>query len=183
MLTEANTAFDSAMQVADPNVDDWLPILAQYKSVHGLAPEASATAQAAMTRMTEVELRLGVAEMRDRMRVEDQRRQEELERIARDSAKEELRKTVHWGRFQGRGWLESRVIGGERRFYIVWSGETTAEVRCSSARYDLRLFEGYELGLLGTTVSPPVESSATSQAMPRVLDIFRIEVLSGSAQR
>lgn len=181
-LTEADVKFDAVMALPESTSEAWNEVHALYQQAYELAPKDTATHARAFERMRTVEGRREIAALREQMRAEDERRKAELSEIVAERERQALRETVHWGRFQGRGWLESRNMGGERRWYLVWSGETVAEVRCSSARYDLDVFEGHELGVTATTVSPPVAATALSPAMPRVLDIMRIEVLSGSTR-
>jgi len=182
-LTEADIQFDRALALPEATAEDWNAAHELYSRAHSLAPEGTATHTRALERLRTVEGRRELASMRATIRAEDDRRQSELAEIVAEREKQGLRETVHWGRFQGRGWLESRNVGGERRWYIVWGGETVAEVRCSSQRYNLAIFEGFELGVTGTTVSPAAAATARTEALPRILDIMRIEVLSGTPAR
>lgn len=179
LIAEADLKFDEALAEPEPSVAQWTEVSDLYRRTHELAPEGTATSQRAFERLRMAEARREIADLQAGIRAEDERRQRELAEIMAQREKQGLGETVHWGRFQGRGWLQSRVLGGERRWYIEWRGETVAEVRCTSDRYDLRVFEGFELGVTATTISPPVAATALSAALPRVLDISRIEVISG----
>jgi hypothetical protein len=183
LLADADERFDAAMGQPETSATTWGEVLTLYRQVTELAPEGTAAAARAAERLRTVEAYRGVAALREAMQAEDAQRQKELASIVAEHERKELVETVFWGRFQGRGWLRSRVEGGERRYFLEWSGETVAEVRCSSERYDLSVFEGSELGLRATTVSPPVAATALTEALPRVLDVMRIEVLSSSARR
>ena len=66
---------------------------------------------------------------------------------------------------------------------MTFGGETVAEVRCLSGRYDLEVFERFEIGVIGRELQPVVRATATTMAEARVVDISRIEVLSGTTSR
>ena len=65
---------------------------------------------------------------------------------------------------------------------LRWAGTPVTEVVCTSGRYDLALFEGYELGVQGRSVR---EAGATTEGVGALsaLDLERIEVISGSGAR
>jgi hypothetical protein len=50
-----------------------------------------------------------------------------------------------------------------------------AQIVCTSGRYDLDLFVGYEIGTRGLDLQPVI---AGGRSLPRI-DVGRIEVLSG----
>lgn len=183
LVTEADLAFDAALARPDADSTTWAAVASLYARTADLAPDGTATHARALERQKTAEARREFAALRETMQAEDDRRQRELAAIMAERERAELAQTTHMGRFQGRGFLYSRVLGGERRWYLEWKGETVAEVRCTSQRYDLSVFEGFELGLAASTISPPVAASALSEALPKVLDILRIEVLSGGPVR
>jgi hypothetical protein len=183
LATRADLAFDAALARPDADSATWAEVVDLYAQTAALAPAGTATAARAQERQRSSEARREIAALRETMQAEDDRRKRELAEIMAERERSELGRTTHMGRFQGRGFLYSRVIGGERRWYLDWKGETVAEVRCSSERYDLSTFQGFELGLTATTISPPTSATALSEALPKVLDIMRIEVLSGGHKR
>lgn len=84
------------------------------------------------------------------------------------------------GRFGSRGWLEATPNAkGEKVWILHWSGERVAEVVCTSGRYDLGVFAGYEIGIDGAVLRGPMMGSNDTIALPRQVDVRRIEVLSG----
>ncbi|MEZ6013637.1 MAG: hypothetical protein R3F49_00865 [Planctomycetota bacterium] len=182
-VTQADIAFDAALSQPDASSTTWAEVVALYRETAAMTPEGTATRARAEERVLSADARRQVAELREQVQAEDDRRKRELAEIVATRERNDIQKSLHMGRFEGRGWLYSRVLGGERRWYLEWGGETVAEVRCSSARYDLEVFEGFELGVKATTVSPPVAASVQSEALPRVLDIMRVEVLSASTRR
>jgi len=76
-------------------------------------------------------------------------------------------------KFQSIGWLryESR-LGGVGQYYIEKGGQRQHLVSCLTGRYDLALFIGREVGVLGPRRRPATESLS-------VLDVERLEVLGG----
>jgi hypothetical protein len=64
---------------------------------------------------------------------------------------------------------------------LRFSGEDTAELVCFSGRYDLSVFEGFELGVNGELLRGPIEASAGRTFRAQQLNVARIEVLSGRA--
>jgi hypothetical protein len=183
LAAKADAEFDAASTLADADSAVWGEVADLYAQVAELAPAGTATATRALERQRHAEVQREVAGLRESMLAEDERRQRELAEILAERERTEVGRTTHMGRYQGRGFLYSRVIGGERRWYLEWKGENVAEVRCSSERYDLATFQGFELGLAATTISPPIAATSLSEALPKVLDIMRIEVLSGGSKR
>ena len=121
-------------------------------------------------------LRLEIAEV-DAAR---ERRQKDLEREERLA---EARDDPLWGRFLARGWVMAREVEGETRYFIDWRGREVCEVICSNGRYDMDLFRGFEIGLMGTTSRGPIAATADTPHQPSLLDLYRIEVISGSGAR
>ncbi|MBK8098575.1 MAG: hypothetical protein IPK26_15805 [Planctomycetes bacterium] len=74
-------------------------------------------------------------------------------------------------RFAAIGWLRhEKPLGGIGRYLIEQGGQTLFVVACSSGRYDLQVFVGREVGLIGPKRSP------SGQEL-RILDVEKIEVL------
>ena len=74
-------------------------------------------------------------------------------------------------RFDSVGWLRFRPsASGLDRFVIEKGGQTLFWLTCSSGRYDMELFDGVEVGLIGGKNRPNRESM-------RVVDVEKIEVL------
>ena len=61
---------------------------------------------------------------------------------------------------------------GTTTYLLRFGKETQCEVTCPSGRYDLDLFAGYEVGVLGTERREP-----TASGVPGIL-ITRLEILS-----
>ncbi len=74
--------------------------------------------------------------------------------------------------FASRGILERRT-GTDRmsRYFLRFGGDTRSEVLCTSGRYDLGTFAGYEIGVQGSEVP------ARTSGVPAI-EVSRIEVLT-----
>jgi len=155
---------------------------AAYRRVLELAPAGSPTAKYADRRLIESNLNHDVVRLQaeiDATRAEELRIVREAQAL-RDSERErrELLSTTHWGRFNARGWIEKQTIGKERHYYLNWGGELIAEIASTSGRFDLDVFQDCEVGVIGDDLRAAIEASATQGPMPRVIDVYRIEVLS-----
>ncbi len=74
-------------------------------------------------------------------------------------------------RFQSIGWLRSeRRLGGPVTYYLEKGGQQLCLLACNSGRYDLALFVGREVGVIGPRRRPKNDSLS-------VLDVERLEVL------
>lgn len=93
-------------------------------------------------------------------------RQAELERIR-------AQKTPLMGKYDSRGWVEPyRMPDGEMGWYLRFGGKDTCAIQCTSGRYELSMFAGYEVGVIGSMTNEP-------GAMRSTCDLRAIEVLSG----
>lgn len=77
-------------------------------------------------------------------------------------------------RFESIGWLRyERHLTGGGTYYLEKGGRRQYVLSCSTGRFDLALFVGREVGVIGPRRQPPADTMGT-------LDVERIEVL-GSA--
>ena len=180
-LVEADKAFEAAEALRSPTTEAWRDVVEAYRGIVELAPATSATRQKAERRLKESKMRMEYTALREDLNAASTRNDDEIRRIDEFLDERQRRKTARWGRFEERGWLESRKIGGERRWYLTFGGETVAEVRCMNQRYDLDVFERFEIGVIGREMVPVVRGTATSLPEARVVDVQRIEVLSGTS--
>lgn len=182
-LTEADRAFKAAEAMRSPTTEAWRDVVLAYQEIASEAPTSSATYQRAEQRLRESELRMEFTALREDLNARSQANDAEIRRIDEFLDERQRRKTARWGRFEERGWLESRNVGGVKRWFLTFGGETVAEVRCLKNRYDLEVFESFEIGVIGREIQPVVRATATTLAEARVVDINRIEVLSGTSRR
>lgn len=80
-------------------------------------------------------------------------------------------------RFDAIGWLQwEQSLGGQSTIRLMKGRQVLHDLICSSGRYDLRMFDGLEVGLVGPKARPSVESI-------RLLDVEKIEVLHAPLRR
>ena len=175
-LAAADRAFDEAR---DSEAADWTPVRDAYRRVLDASPDTT-TAELARRRLEEVEVLSEFAALREEIAGERTQREEKLADIEREMEVSDLARTPNWGRFHGRGWLERREEAGRPVYRIVFAGEPVAHVVCTSGRYDLSVFEGFEIGVMGSGLrtTPGVEGVGGGEG--GVLDVHKIEVISGS---
>jgi hypothetical protein len=104
---------------------------------------------------------------------EERRRRIELANSERQRVLEASKKKDPLGdAFLARGALFRRLdTEGVPRYFLRFGGETVGELVCSSGRYDLELFAGYEIGVQGTELSPDA-----TREFP-VVQLARVEVI------
>jgi hypothetical protein len=151
------------------------PDFAAVRAAYGraLAADSSGpTAEIVRSRLKEVDAYAEFFAIRSELEAERARRQSESER--RQQALEQAAGSTDpfAGRYDARGWLERRKSGKTERFVVVWSGKEVAEVVCTSKRYDLGLFENYQVGVNGFG-----SNAGLSGGGP--IDVARLEVLAG----
>jgi len=180
LLAVADALFERAVEADQP---DFAAVSSAYQRVIDTAVPGSSTAQLALRRLDETKLRAKFAMLEQEVEKSHAERASRLEEIKQEQERRQLSQTAHWGRFNGRGWVEKEMILGEPHYFLSWGGETVAEVTCSSGRYDLAVFDGYEIGGMGIQVSPARQAELGKPGRARVLDLMKIEVISGSGAR
>lgn len=155
---EAVVAYEAALAEATPGT-----------SLHMLASQQLERARAG------VELEEIQSELASKRAAEARARQD----AALEEEREQLRDTMHWGRFNGRGWVRARkAAAGKTRYYLEWQGEIVREVTCASGRYDLSVFESCEIGVQGDRLRNPTPSTEDGPAQPLLLDVRKLEIIS-----
>ena len=156
---------------------------AAYEDVVRLAPN-SVDAGIAASRLDELTAREDVVRLEADMLAFEERRREEVARAQAELAAAQKSKDPLWGRLQARGWLERTELENDQTAYVIrWAGKITTEVVCTSGRYDLSVFEGFEVGITGVTTRAAIEASLGQSARPVRIDASRIEVISGRYKR
>jgi hypothetical protein len=105
---------------------------------------------------------------RERVRVAEKAREDQAALVARSRAKDPLGDA-----FAARGVLtREQGVDGKTRYWLSFGGKRVAEALCSSGRYALDLFAGYEIGVQGFEVegSEPVEGRMR-------IELTRLEVI------
>lgn len=183
LLTAADAAFDKVIELRSPTSENWREVVVAYDAVIASAPEGTVTRQNARTRHRTATARMELAKLREDVNSQAQRHDEELSKVNAYLETRQARTSARQGRFRERGWLERAVIDGRDAWTISFAGETVAEVTCSSRRYDLAFFDGYDIGVFGVELQAAVLASEDTTGTPPVIDIGRIEVLAGSSAR
>ncbi len=179
-LKRADAALARERAVANP---DLTGVRAQYQLVFDSTKEG-ATKEMAKHGLAEVDalieahaIKSTLQAERDRAEQDNLRRQEALAKAAKN-------KDLYSGRFDSRGWVEKRVLPGQKPTYMVrWGGNLESELICNSGRYDLSAFNGYEIGINGRELRSFTPGDISHVAVPRLIDAARIEVISGRQTR
>lgn len=179
-LKRADAALARERAVANP---DFTGVRAQYQLVFD-STKAGATKEMSKHGLAEVDalieahaIKGTLQSERDRAEQDNLRRQEALAKAAKN-------KDIYSGRFDSRGWVEKRVLPGQKPTYMVrWGGNLESELICNSGRYDLSAFNGYEVGINGRELRSFTPGDISHVAVPRLIDAARIEVISGRQTR
>ena len=170
LLREADDMLARARSMDVPNYDAVRAAYTRALEVSGNGP----TSEILRSRLKEVDAYAEAATIKAELeRARAEREESQLER--RQAIERAGKETdLYAGRFDARGWLERRDRPGQPgRFVLVWSGDEVAEVVCNTGRYDLPMFEDYELGITGFQTG----------ARQKTIDVSRLEVLSGRYRR
>jgi len=174
-LNAANQAMDSALaaSAAGGAAPDYAALLASYTAILAMQPDAPTRSLVAQ-RIDKLDAHRELDEIRAEIARANSARQEQLEEL-RDAAERNLNEQDPlWGRFQSRGFLERQSRDGQSVYLVRWGSDFLAQVQCSSGRYDLGLYEGFEIGIKGVSVR---SAQGAAGAYP-LIDIDRIEVIS-----
>lgn len=176
-LDQAEKLFADAKLAPSP---DFTKAKAAYQSVLQQGNKGSA-AETARMRLDEIAAREEIVRLRADAQEAEGRRKEELAKADARLKDASIESDPLWGRFQARGWLERDPAStkAQPRFVIRWSGDITAEVVCTSGRYDLDDFDHYEVGINGSLLRSSLPSADGQTTAPKRIDATRIEVISG----
>ena len=183
-LNYGNTLLENARKKGKAATEaDFQPAIRAYDVVIDMT---SAQSQVAMTASRQRELALmlqEVAALRDDLNHSERYNKERLRELQEQQREEQVAGTTSWGRFTGRGWVESSRDGKEVRWYLRWAGDVVYEIDCGSGRYNLGMFEGYQVGVSGTTMRAATLSTDEMIGHVAMLDVSRIEVIDGGRRR
>ena len=100
------------------------------------------------------------------------KRQDEMDKAAK--------RGVFEGRFDVRGTLERVDMQGESHplYFVRWAGEASAELVCTTGRFDLDDFVGSEIGIVGRELRGVIRGTTAALTRPREIDIARIEIIA-----
>jgi hypothetical protein len=181
LLREADRALAGARERESRGLDpDYPAVHAQYLAAKELADEP--TRGIISSRLRDLEVYSDARELNDK--ISAQKAAYERAKLERENKMREAEKNRDQfaGRFDSRGWLERRVVAGQSPTYLVrWGGDTASEIVCNGGRYDLDAFVGFDIGVNGIELRPAGSAGGSFVTRPRVLDVSRIEVISGRA--
>ena len=183
LLTAADAAFDRVIELRSPTSEDWREVVLAYDAVIASAPEGTVTRQNAQTRHRTAVARMELVSLREDVNAQAQRHDAELSKVNAYLENRKARNSARQGRFRERGWLTRTKLEGRDAWTLSFGGEAVAEVTCTSRRYDLALFDGFDLGIFGVEMQAAVMATDTTPATLPIIDIGRIEVLAGSSAR
>ena len=175
---------DQLYEAAQASESGFGPVVAAYEGVLAGAAAGSTTYGVVEQRLKEARLHHEIEQLEADARAQRLAEEKKLEQLRRERESQDLKETAHWGRFTERGWVHAQKIAGEKRYFLEWSGETIAEIRCSTGRYDLSVLEDFEIGLKGVLLRaamPARTATFNSEAIgaePKLLDVTRVEVIS-----
>jgi len=182
-LAFGNTLLNKALALGQTaQVKDFDASIRAYKIVLDIAPGGSTVASNATRQLQTAEAHAAAASVREGIVASEERRVREYDALREEQERVELASTAHWGRFSGRGWVVSKTVGRQITWYLKWGGEIRFEVECRSGRYDLALFDGYEVGIIGSTIRDQSLATEERQALVAMLDVTRLEVISAGVR-
>lgn len=177
-INEADRLFEEAAAAGRENAD-FSAARAAYQDLLNRMGEGYYAERAEMG-LKKIELHEDLARMAGEARIRQEQaitRQQTL--ITRLEEANMAKSDPLWGRYQTRGWVERVARRGEEpAWQIRWAGETQSELICRSGRYDLSLYEGFEVGVVGGTSRAPIPASTSSRARPIQFDVLKLEVIS-----
>ncbi|MFT5051622.1 MAG: hypothetical protein ACI8QZ_003041 [Chlamydiales bacterium] len=179
-LAAADRLYDS---MRDDPMADFGPVIAAYELALKEAIPGSTNAELAARRVQEAQVRKSHIELKQQMAGERQSREAQQAELQLAGETRELASTPNWGRFDTRGWITRRTLPDGERYIVEWRGDVIAEIVCTTGRYDLALFDGFEVGVVGKMIEESRISADRLIGYPKVIDASAIEVISGSGLR
>jgi hypothetical protein len=164
-------------------VADWVAVRTAYQRYLDKNPNG-AMAEQAKHRIEQVGWHMEIESIRKDASLRDSQRAEKLADAERRLREANMSQDPLWGRFQARGYLikEQPVASQPPRYIVMWAGKPTYEIVCSSGRYDLSVFDQFEVGVTGAILRSAVAETDTVAARPGRIDAARIEVLAARAK-
>jgi len=183
-LTEADALYEAAVKMTDADSATWIAVQKAYQKVQTLSGASTPLAQVASRQAERCALRAQLADLGGDMTERDESRRQRIAQLLDEQRLREMAHTPDWGRFDGRGWVESVKSAGEStHWYIWWAGKRRVELVSGDGRYDLDSYVGYQVGMAGAMrreYSPPTLEQ--DELLP-LLDIRRLEVIAGGRKR
>lgn len=183
-LTDADAMYDVAMGRTSPDGATWTAVEMAYKKVMEMSGPSTPLFQVASRQAERCALRAALSTLGGDMTEREEARRLRISQLLDEQRLREMARTPDWGRFDGRGWVESVQAAGEMdRWYIWWAGKRRVELISGDGRYDLDDFVGYQVGIAGAVrreYTPP--TLEVDELLP-LLDVRRVEVIAGGRKR
>jgi hypothetical protein len=147
-----------------------------FTAVLSKAESGSPLAIAAQNGMSQADAYMRIEAIQRQL--ESERAKREREDIEREAELQRRRdeKTPLMGRYDARGWVESRKLSdGGTGWFLRFAGKDSCAIQCTSGRYDISMFAGYEVGVVGRMMNEPGAGQTSC-------DMRSIEVLSGRSK-
>ncbi len=176
---EARDAIKDARGMLEVEIEKETPDLASVRAkLEALLESAPSGAIVAEVRAELDRLALfeEVARVRADLERERARRAEEARLRQREAWEASVAKDPLGHVFLSRGVLYHEIeANGTPRFYLRFGRERVAELVCSSGRYDLDAFTGYEIGVQGELL-PGTEDLLANE--PGIIQVRRLEIIA-----
>jgi hypothetical protein len=176
----AEKLYEAAVKSPAP---DWAVVRTAFQRYLDKNPSGAMTTQAKQ-RLEQVGWHMEIESIRKDASLRDSQRAEKLADAEKRLREANMSQDPLWGRFQARGYLrkEQPVASQPPRYVVIWAGKPTYEIVCSSGRYDLSVFDEFEIGVTGAVLRSAVAETETVAARPGRIDAARIEVLAARAK-
>ncbi len=161
---------------------DWAAVRTAYQGYLDKHPDGTMAPQA-RTRLMQVDAYAEIDAIRNDRTLRESQRGDKLADAERRLKEANLSQDPLWGRFQARGYVkrEQPIPSDPPRFTVFWADKPTMEIVCTSGKYDLSAFDGFEIGVQGAVLRSAVQATDTVAPRPGRIDVSRIEVLSARA--
>lgn len=166
---KAEAAYEAAKTATKP---DWNSVRAGFQNYLDKNP-SGANAEMATRRLQQITYHQEIERLKSDVALQEVKRQQLLAEAQAQLDEAALAQDPLWGRFQARGWLRRNETDA-KRYYVEWAGRNASEITCGSGRYDLNLFVGAEIGVIGAMT----RNTSSAVERPMRVDVSRIEVLS-----
>jgi len=163
-------------QAKGSSAADWTAVRAGFQGYLDKNPNG-VNAGTAKLRLEQIGYHEEIARLKADAQLQETQRQKMLAQARAQLEEASLAQDPLWGRFQARGWLK-RDEKDPTRWTVTWAGRPAAEITCGNGRYDLTLYEGSEIGVLGS-----MTRSSGNADKPMRIDAKRIEVISAAGGR
>ena len=183
-LTEADALYDAAMAKAGADGATWTTVQQAYRKVLTMTGPKTPLALLADRQAERCGLHAELATLGGDMTEREEARRLRIAQLLDEKRTREMARTPDWGRFDGRGWVESVETSGEdTRWYIWWAGERRVELISGDGRYDLANYVGYQVGIAGAMRRDYSAPTLEFDELLPLLDVRRVEVIAGGRRR